>query len=99
MGTGQASKVARLIDHFIGQLSEVADEEDWKESEGWVGKWTIVGPLNIKRIYEIRKGKFYPTMEQESYTGEVEMSEDTFLDLIAAALKGQGEDVHYASPL
>ncbi len=93
MDSGESSKIAKLIDHFIGQLSEVADEEDWAESEGWIGKWTIVGPLGITRVYEIRKGKFYPSTEQANYTGQVEMSEDTFLDLIEGALHGKGEDV------
>jgi hypothetical protein len=89
----EASKIAKLIDFFIGQLSEVAEEDDWKESEGWIGKWSIIGPLGITRVYEIRKGKFYPSTEQATYTGQVEMSEDTFLDLIDGALHGKGEDV------
>ncbi len=93
MGTGQGSQIARLIDHFLGRLAEVADEDDWKESEGWIGKWTIIGPLGITRVYEIRNGKFYPSTEQTTFTGEVEMSEDTFLDLIDAALHGKGEDI------
>ena len=93
MGPGETSKIAQLVDHFIERLSEVAEDEDWKESEGWVGKWTILGPHGITRILEIRKGKFYPIPEQPNYKGQVEMSEDTFIDLMAAALKGHGEEV------
>jgi hypothetical protein len=77
----------------MSKVSEVADDDDWKESDGWVGKWTIVGGQGITRIYEIHDGKFYPSHEQQKYTGEVEMSEDTFLDLVEGALHGHGEDV------
>lgn len=93
MATGQGSKIAKLVDILMAQVAEVADDEDWKESDGWVGKWTIVGENNITRIYAIRNGKFYPASEQEEYTGQVEMSEDTFLDLVEGALHGRGEDV------
>jgi hypothetical protein len=93
MGTGQASKIGQLVDFLMRKVSEVADDEDWKESDGWVGKWTIVGPQGISRVYSISGGKFHQVGEQPSYTGEVEMSEDTFLDLIDAALRGRGEDV------
>ncbi|KKK93674.1 hypothetical protein LCGC14_2690530 [marine sediment metagenome] len=37
------SKIAQLIDHFMAQVSEVTDAEDWVEADGWRGKWTIVG--------------------------------------------------------
>lgn len=85
------SNISRLVDHMMSQVAEVADEEDWKESDGWVGKWTIVGGQNITRVYAIHAGKFHPATPQDKYTGEVEMSEDTFLDLVAGALQGKGE--------
>lgn len=91
MGTREISKLGKLVDSLMSRVAEVADDEDWKESDGWVGKWTIVGENNIERIYAIRGGKFYPIGEQEEYTGQVEMSEDTFLDLVDAALRGRGE--------
>lgn len=93
MATGQDSKIGKLVDILMGKVSEVADGEDWKESDGWVGKWSIIGPQGITRIYTIRSGKFYPSSPQQKYTGEVEMSEDTFLDLMEGALQGKGEDV------
>lgn len=93
MASGEGSKIGKLVDFLMSNVAEVADDEDWKESDGWVGKWTIVGPEGVTRIYEIRNGKFCLTSEKEKYTGEVEMSEDTFLDLIDAALYGKGEDV------
>lgn len=93
MGSEQDSKLGKLIDHLMSKIAEVADADDWKESEGWVGKWTILGPQGISRIYAIRDGKFHPTGTQQKYTGEVEMSEDTFLDLMAGAIHGEGEQV------
>ena len=93
MGAGQASKIGRLVSLLMEKVAEVADENDWEESDGWVGKWTIVGPANVILVYEIRGGQFYETAEQQAYTGEVKMSEDTFLDLVDAALHGRGEQV------
>ena len=93
MASGEGSKIGKLVDFLMGKMAEVADDEDWKESDGWVGKWVICGPSGITRIYEIHSGKFWPTTERQEYTGEVEMSEDTFLDLVDGALHGKGEDV------
>ena len=93
MASGEGSKIGKLVDFLMGKMAEAADDEDWKESDGWVGKWTILGPAGITRIYEIHHGKFWPTTERQEYTGEVEMSEDTFLDLVDGALQGKGEDV------
>ncbi|GAI98572.1 unnamed protein product [marine sediment metagenome] len=93
MASGQSSKIAKLVDILMGKVAEVADDDDWAESDGWVGKWTIYGENSITRIYAIKDGKFYPTGEHVEYTGQVEMSEDTFLDLVEGALHGHGEDV------
>ncbi|KKL46381.1 hypothetical protein LCGC14_2346120 [marine sediment metagenome] len=94
MVSGESSKVGQLIDNFIQQLSEVADDEDWQEADGWVGKWTILGGKegDISRVYEVRDGRFSPTTPRQVYTGEVIMSQDTFLDIVAAALHGKGEE-------
>lgn len=93
MASGQNTKIEQLIDFLMGKVAEVADDEDWAESDGWVGKWTIYGENDITKIYAIKHGKFYPTSEQEEYTGQVEMSEDTFLDLVDGALHGKGEEI------
>ena len=63
MDTGETSKIGRLVDRMMSQVAEVADDEDWKESDGWVGKWTIHGENKVTRIYSIRNGKFYPIGE------------------------------------
>lgn len=93
MAPGQVSKIEKLVDFLMSKVAEVADDEDWKESDGWVGKWTVYGDNDVTKIYSIRNGKFYTIGEQEKYTGQVEMSEDTFLDLVDGALRGKGEDV------
>lgn len=93
MGSESPSKIEQLIEHFMLQVSEVADEEDMKEADGWVGKWTIVGKnREIVKVYEVRDGRFWPTTKG-GYVGAVTMSEDTFLDLVEAALEGKGEEV------
>lgn len=93
MATGQRSKIEKLVDFLMSKVAEVADDEDWQEADGWVGKWTVYGDNDITKIYSIKNGKFYSIGEQDTYTGQVEMSEDTFLDLVDGALKGKGEDV------
>jgi len=93
MASGESSKIGKLVDFLMNQLAEVADDEDWKEADGWVGKWTVYGEDSVTRIYAIRDGKFYTTGEKLEYTGQVEMSEDTFLDLVEGALQGRGDDV------
>lgn len=92
MATGQKSKVEQLVDFLMEKVAEVADDEDWEEADGWVGKWTIVGENDITKIYEIRGGKFFTAREHEEYTGQVDMSQDTFIDLVDAALHGKGEE-------
>jgi hypothetical protein len=93
MGDGESTKIGQLVDFLMNKLGEVASDEDWKESDGWTGKWTIKGSNMKPRVYMIQGGRFLPTTEREEYTGEVEMSEDTFLDLLDAALAGKGEEV------
>ena len=93
MASGESSKIAKLVEFLMEKVADVADDDDWQESDGWVGKWTIVGPAGVSKVYGIRGGKFFETSEQERYTGEVRMSEDTFLDLVDGAIHGRGEEV------
>ena len=93
MALGQVSKIEKLVDFLMGKVAEVANDEDMQEADGWVGKWTVYGDNDVTKVYAIQHGKFYSVGEQDNYTGQVEMSEDTFLDLVAGALKGRGEDV------
>lgn len=93
MASRSVSKIEQLVEFLMDKVAEVADDGDWQESDGWVGKWTIYGDQQITKRYAIKGGKFFPVGEQEQYTGEVEMSEDTFLDLVDGAFKGHGEEV------
>lgn len=93
MGTGQVSKIEQLVDFLMSKVAEVADDEDWQEADGWIGKWKIYGENDITKVYAVQHGKFQTIGEQETYTGQVEMSEDTFLDLVDGAVHGRGEDV------
>ena len=95
MASGATAKIEGLINVLMAKVAEVAEEEDWKEADGWVGRWKITGDgeEDVERVYEIRDGCFLPSNPQQHYTGEVEMSADTFVDLVDAALHGRGEDV------
>lgn len=93
MADGEDIKIAKLVDFLMGKVAEVASDEDWKESDGWTGKWTIIGADMNPRSYMIKNGRFINVGDQPKYTGEVEMSTDTFLDLLDAALHGKGEQV------
>lgn len=85
------SNIAKLVDHLMSKVSEVAEGEDWKEAEGWVGRWIIDGPKGVVKTYEIKQGKVisYTAKPGEKFTGEVQMSDDTFLDLMDAAFEGK----------
>jgi hypothetical protein len=93
MGDRENTKITQLIDALMTRVEAAADDEDWKESEGWVGKWVIVGNPNIEKVYVIKGRRFVETGPQPEYTGTVEMSEDTFLDIVAGSLQGRGEQV------
>lgn len=95
MGSGEASKIEKTVDLLLSKMAGVTDDSDWVEADGWVGKWIITGDGGMEKVYEIRGGKFHTTYERDprEYRAEVTMSVDTFLDLAAAALDGNGEDV------
>lgn len=94
MAAESSSNIAKLIDTFMSKVAECSDDEDWKEADGWVGKWTI-GTAGL--VYEVKDGKFIRIMNpspDQKFTGEVMMSEDTFIDLMKAALReGRADEV------
>ncbi len=94
MAPGEISKIERLVDFLLSKVAEVAENDDWQEADGWIGKWVIIGEGGFQKVYEIKDGKFHPIQAREDneYKGEVTMSVDTFLDLLDAALHGRGED-------
>lgn len=82
-------RIARLVDRFMGEVERVADDEDWKESDGWVGRMVLWdGKGKQTYVYEIRDGKMQATESKGPFVATITMSVDTFLDLIDSALGG-----------
>jgi hypothetical protein len=78
----------------MAKVGEVADEDDWKESDGWVGQMILVGAKGAQTyVYEVKDGKMALTDSTGPFVATMSMSEDTFLDLMHAALRGRGEPV------
>ncbi len=82
-------RIAQLVDRFMAEVERVADDRDWKESDGWVGRMVLWdGKGKQTYVYEIKDGKMRPTESQGPFVGTITMSVDTFLDLIDSALGG-----------
>lgn len=88
------TRVALLVDRFMAEVERVADDEDWAESDGWVGRMVLWSPKGQQTYtYEIRDGKMNKSDSQGPFVATIRMSVDTFLDLIDAALRKRGEEV------
>lgn len=84
--------IALLMNQFMAKVGQVADDDDWKESDGWVGQMILWGKKGKQSyVYEIKDGKMALTDSNGPFVATMNMSEDTFLNLIAAALQGRGE--------
>lgn len=82
----QISQVDSLVNSFMKKVGEVADNEDWAESDGWVGQIVIVYPdRDSVHTYAIRDGTFLPSDSEGPFVAVVRMSVDTFIDLMTAA--------------
>jgi len=82
-------RIAQLVDRFMAQVELAADGEDWKESDGWVGRMVLWdGKGKQTYIYQIKEGKMQPTDSKGPFVATITLSVDTFLDLIDAALSG-----------
>jgi hypothetical protein len=82
-------RIAQLVDRFMAEVERVADDEDWRESDGWVGRMVLWdGKGKQTYVYEIRDGKMRPTESKGPFVATITMSVDTFLDLIDSALSG-----------
>jgi hypothetical protein len=80
-------RIAQLVDRFMAEVERVADDEDWRESDGWVGKMVLWdGKGKQTYVYEIRDGKMRATDSKGPFVATITMSVDTFLDLIDSAL-------------
>jgi hypothetical protein len=97
MADGQSlpmtSSVEELVQWFLSQVDAAADDEDWAESDGWVGKMVLTASNEGPRVYvyEIRDGKMHPSNSPGPYIATMTMSIDSFLDIVKAATRGQGE--------
>ncbi len=38
------SRVAMLVARFMAQVERVADDDDWAESDGWLGRMVLWSP-------------------------------------------------------
>jgi hypothetical protein len=98
MGDGQAPAVGgsvhSLVQWFMAQVEQVADDQDWAESDGWVGKMVLTDSQAGDRqyVYEIRDGKMRASDSTGPFIATMTMSQDTFLDLIDGATRGKGEE-------
>jgi hypothetical protein len=87
--------ITYVVKKFMEQVEKVADDEDWAESDGWLGKMVITrGPAGEEEfVYEIKDGKMSLAASEGPFTAVMKMSEKTFLDIIDAALGGKGEEM------
>ena len=50
----QSSMVAQLVDQFMAKVEEVAEDDDWRESDGWVGRMILKDPDKGKQALRLR---------------------------------------------
>ncbi len=84
-----------VVQQFMKRVAEVADDEDWAESDGWLGKMiiTLDGGSDETYVYEIRDGKMQLTTSSGPFIATMKMSRKTFLDILTAAFDSRGEEV------
>ena len=84
----QSSMVAQLVDRFMAKVEEVADDDDWRESDGWVGRMILKDPDKGDQpyVYAIKEGKMVRTNSQGPFVATMPVSVVPFLDLIDAAV-------------
>ena len=94
-------KINAIVSRFMKRVAQVADDEDWAESDGWLGKmviWMEDDPDGTKHpdetyVYAIRDGKMQLTTSRGPFVATMRMSRKTFLDILTAAFEGKGEEV------
>ncbi|MBW1991263.1 MAG: YjbQ family protein [Deltaproteobacteria bacterium] len=90
----QSPRIAALVDRFMAEVERVADDEDWKESDGWVGRMVLKDARGDQTyVYEIRDGRMRPTDSRGPFVATITMGVDTFLDLIDAAVSGRDAEL------
>lgn len=91
----QSRRIKLLVDQFMKKVEEVADDEDWAESDGWLGMMVLTDPKGDQRyVYAISAGKMTEVNQDgRELTATMTMSVDTFLDVIEGAMDGKGPEV------
>lgn len=91
----QSKRIKFLVDQFMKKVEGVADDDDWAETDGWLGKMVLTDPSGDQTyVYQIKDGKMTEADQNgRELTATMTMSIDTFLDLIEAAMEGQGGEV------
>jgi hypothetical protein len=81
-----------MEDRFIAEMIRVVDNEDWRNSDGWVAQLVLWGDEGKQTyVYELRDGKLGASESEGPFVATVTMSVDTLLDLVDAALFGKAE--------
>lgn len=89
------TNVEKVIDHFMQQVEQVTDDEDWAESDGWVGRMILWSKKGEQvHVYEIRDGKMRKSDSEGPFVSTVRMSVKTLVDLLNAAFAGRGDVVY-----
>lgn len=93
----QSSSIKRLIETFMKEVSDYADEEDWQESDGWVGKMVIkTTDGDEEYIYRVSAGRMEPTTSNGPYVAVMTMYDRTLIELIETALTGRDVEAKFA---
>ncbi len=86
--------VSALMDEFMLGVEASADEEDWAESDNWVGRIVLKRQeKDEEHVYHILDGKMTRSDSKGPYVASIIMSVDTFLSIMDSALKGRGEQM------
>lgn len=89
-----SSNIGRLVDQFMKMAEEVATGDDWKESDGWVGKMVLVRPNDRREeyVYKVENGRMTRTDSEGPFVAVITMSTTTFVKLLEAAFDGRAEE-------
>lgn len=86
----KSSRVELLVNQFMARVTEVAESDDWLESDGWLGRIILLEEDGRQvYTYAINKGKLETVTSQGPFVATITMGIDSFLDLIDSALSGQ----------
>ena len=86
--------VAEMVDEFMLQIEAGADDDDWEESDDWLGRLILRRRDGDEEfVYHIQDGKMVRSNSEGPYVASILMTVDTFLAVMDAAMKGRGEEM------